>query len=39
MRFFKLFLLAVVLVAIVGAGVMYFMAGREAGPGDHHQLA
>ena len=32
MRFFKLLLLAVVLIAIVGAGVMYYMAGNEAGP-------
>jgi murein DD-endopeptidase MepM/ murein hydrolase activator NlpD len=32
MRFFRLLVLTAVLVAIVGAGVMYFMAGREAGP-------
>lgn len=32
MRFFKLFLLAVILIGIAGAGVMYFMAGREPGP-------
>ena len=32
MRFFKLFLLGIVLIAIAGAGVMYYMAGREAGP-------
>ena len=32
MRFFKLFLLGIVLLAIVGGGVMWFMAGREAGP-------
>ena len=31
-EFFKLFLLAIVLIAIVGAGGMYYMAGREAGP-------
>jgi murein DD-endopeptidase MepM/ murein hydrolase activator NlpD len=32
MRFFRLLVLTVVLVAIVGAGVMWYMAGREAGP-------
>ena len=32
MRFFKLFVLAVVLLAVVGGGVMWYMAGREAGP-------
>jgi murein DD-endopeptidase MepM/ murein hydrolase activator NlpD len=32
MRFFKLVLVAVVLLAIVGAGVMWYLAGREAGP-------
>lgn len=32
MRFFKLLVLAVVLLAIVGGGVMYYLAGREAGP-------
>jgi murein DD-endopeptidase MepM/ murein hydrolase activator NlpD len=32
MRFFKLILIAFVLIGIAGAGVMYFMAGREAGP-------
>ena len=32
MRFFKLILLSAVLLAIAGAGVMYFMSGREAGP-------
>jgi murein DD-endopeptidase MepM/ murein hydrolase activator NlpD len=32
MRFIKLFLLAVVLIAIVGAGGMYYLAGREPGP-------
>jgi murein DD-endopeptidase MepM/ murein hydrolase activator NlpD len=31
-RFFKLFLVGVVLLAIVGAGVMYFMSGSEDGP-------
>ena len=39
MRFFKLFLLAVMLIAIVGAGGMYFMAGREAGAEHHDSLA
>ena len=32
MRFFKLFLAGVVLVAAIAGGVMYYMAGREAGP-------
>jgi murein DD-endopeptidase MepM/ murein hydrolase activator NlpD len=32
MRFFKLLLLTVVLVAVVGGGVMWYLAGREAGP-------
>ena len=32
MRFFKLFLLAVVLIAVAGAGVMWYMAGSEDGP-------
>jgi murein DD-endopeptidase MepM/ murein hydrolase activator NlpD len=32
MRFFKLFLLGVILIGIAGGGVMYFMAGREPGP-------
>src|SRR5262245_53608978 len=32
MRFFKLILLTIVLLAIAGVGVMYFLAGREAGP-------
>ncbi|HYE87164.1 MAG TPA: M23 family metallopeptidase [Vicinamibacterales bacterium] len=32
MRFLKLILLASVLIAIAGVGVMYFMAGREPGP-------
>lgn len=32
MRFFKLFFIAVVLIAAVGGGVMWYMAGREAGP-------
>ena len=32
MRFFKLFLLAVVLIAIAGAGAMWYMAGSEDGP-------
>jgi murein DD-endopeptidase MepM/ murein hydrolase activator NlpD len=32
MRFFKLFLLAVVLLAVVGGGVMWYLAGRESGP-------
>ena len=32
MRFFKLFILGVVLLAVVGGGVMWYMAGREAGP-------
>jgi murein DD-endopeptidase MepM/ murein hydrolase activator NlpD len=32
MRFLKLFLLAVVAIAIVGGGIMYYMAGRQAGP-------
>jgi murein DD-endopeptidase MepM/ murein hydrolase activator NlpD len=31
-RFFKLFLLFLILIAIAGAGVMYYMAGNEAGP-------
>jgi murein DD-endopeptidase MepM/ murein hydrolase activator NlpD len=31
-RFFKLFLVGIVLLAIAGAGVMYFMAGSEDGP-------
>jgi murein DD-endopeptidase MepM/ murein hydrolase activator NlpD len=32
MRFFKLLLVGIVLLALVGGGVMWFMAGREAGP-------
>jgi murein DD-endopeptidase MepM/ murein hydrolase activator NlpD len=32
MRFFKLLLLAVVLIIIAGAGAMWYMAGREDGP-------
>jgi murein DD-endopeptidase MepM/ murein hydrolase activator NlpD len=32
MRFFKLLLVGVVLLAVVGGGVMYYMAGREGGP-------
>jgi len=32
MRFFKLFLVGIVLLSIVGAGAMWYMAGREAGP-------
>ena len=32
MRFFKLFGLTVVLLAVVGGGVMWYLAGREAGP-------
>jgi murein DD-endopeptidase MepM/ murein hydrolase activator NlpD len=32
MRFFKLFLIALVLLSIAVGGVMYFMAGREPGP-------
>ena len=32
MRYFRLFVLTVVLGAIVGGGVMWYMAGREAGP-------
>jgi murein DD-endopeptidase MepM/ murein hydrolase activator NlpD len=32
MRFLKRLVLALVLLAIVGAGVMWFLAGREAGP-------
>ncbi|HEX8028843.1 MAG TPA: hypothetical protein VF491_10300, partial [Vicinamibacterales bacterium] len=32
MRFLKLFLLAVVVIALAGAGGMWYMAGREAGP-------
>jgi murein DD-endopeptidase MepM/ murein hydrolase activator NlpD len=32
MRFFKLILVAIVLLALAGAGVMWFLAGREAGP-------
>jgi len=31
-RFFKLILLSLILIAIAGAGVMYYMAGQEAGP-------
>ena len=32
MRFFKLFVLAVVLLAVAAGGVMWYLAGREAGP-------
>jgi hypothetical protein len=32
MRFFKLILLSLIGIAIVGGGVMYYMAGRETGP-------
>jgi murein DD-endopeptidase MepM/ murein hydrolase activator NlpD len=32
MRFFKLFLLALILLAVVAGGGMWFLAGREAGP-------
>jgi len=32
MRFFKLFILAAVLIGIVAAAGMYYMAGREPGP-------
>jgi len=32
MRFFRILVLTVVLAAIVGVGVMWFMAGREPGP-------
>ena len=32
MRFIKLFLTGVFLVAVVGGGVMWYLAGREAGP-------
>ena len=32
MRFFKLLLLAVVLIAVAGAGAMWYMAGSEDGP-------
>ena len=32
MRLIKLILLSTILIAIAGAGVMYFMAGREPGP-------
>ena len=32
MRLFKLFLVGVVLLAVIGGGVMYYMAGREPGP-------
>src|SRR5262245_15744817 len=32
MRFFKLLLLTVVLIAIAGAGAMWYMAGTEEGP-------
>ena len=32
MRFFRLLILTVVLAAIVGGGVMWYMAGREDGP-------
>ena len=32
MRFFKLIILALILIAIAGAGIMYYMAGNEAGP-------
>jgi len=32
MRFFKLLFVVLFLAAIVGAGVMWYMAGREAGP-------
>jgi murein DD-endopeptidase MepM/ murein hydrolase activator NlpD len=31
-RFFKLVLVSVVLICIVGAGVMWYLAGREPGP-------
>ena len=33
MRFFKLIILALVGLMLAGAGAMYFLAGREAGPG------
>jgi murein DD-endopeptidase MepM/ murein hydrolase activator NlpD len=32
MRFFKLFIVGLILICIAGAGVMYYMAGREPGP-------
>ena len=32
MRFFKLILLSLIFIASAGAGVMYYMAGREDGP-------
>ena len=32
MRLFKLILLSAVVVAIVGSGIMYYLAGREPGP-------
>src|SRR5262245_7838450 len=32
MRFFRLLVLGVVLLAIVGGGFMWFRAGKEAGP-------
>jgi murein DD-endopeptidase MepM/ murein hydrolase activator NlpD len=32
MRFFKLFLVGTFLLVLVGGGVMWYMAGREAGP-------
>lgn len=32
MRFFKLFLVGIVLLAVIGGGVMWYLAGREAGP-------
>ena len=32
MRFLKLFLFGIILLAVVGGGVMWYLAGREAGP-------
>ena len=32
MRFFKLFLAGIVLLALIGGSVMWYLAGREAGP-------
>ncbi len=32
MRFFRLTILAVIVLAVVGAGAGWYLAGREAGP-------